>query len=382
MLPSTSKVRTIEYSTIQRIYRLFIPPKPVVIRAGHYLKSKPLGTLSAKQEQSENVVANFKAHGASQTKSTFTKHFSTKPNSALERRVMFAGGAVFITSVVYWALSRDEVVLTHRHRTMAFSWEFERDKFGRSAFVDKDDSKYGDLIEPEDDVRSLAVHEIAKRIITVAEEDFPEIRGKIGWKVYVRKNRVVNAFYMPGGTLTVFTGLIDTFAKAAVEKQLDNCIDALAAVIAHECSHGLGRHGMEKLSWLPIQLPFLVFTPDVDLLWESFSVFFKLPHSRVCETEADIIGVNLMARAGFDPHEAEKMFRVLDNGGKLFEWRSTHPVGETRAEEIRELLPEVLPLYEANKHRFPTYQWPDLEANWVTTEKKRQALSEMEQKLK
>ena len=125
----------------------------------------------------------------------------------------------------------------------------------------------------------------------------------------------------------------------------------------------MARHGMEKLSWLPIQLPFLILTPDTDFLWESFNLVFKLPHSRRLEGEADLIGVHLMAAAGFDPREAPRMFRLLNKNSKIFEWTSTHPVGESRAEEVNQILSVELRTYEEHRNRFGNeeFYWPDLE---------------------
>jgi len=79
-----------------------------------------------------------------------------------------------------------------------------------------------------------------------------------------------------------------------------------------------------------------------------------------------------MARAGFDPLEAPRMFRVLNSDGKLFEWISTHPVGETRAREVEEVLPSDLELYEKNKTRFSSsgFVWPDLMKHAATLEQK------------
>ena len=212
--------------------------------------------------------------------------------------------------------------------------------------------KYGKRLN-DDDIRVQVVNEISRRLISVVQEDIPEIKDKIEWQVIVRENPAINAFYQPGGRLTVFTGLIDLMCWAELKGKLNNANDAMAAVIAHEISHGICRHGLEKLSWLPIQIPFLLFTPDYDLLYEMFDLIFRLPHSRLVETEADILGVELLARTGcFDPNEAPKMFLVLNQKGKFMEWKSTHPVGRTRAEELSHHLKKDLELYEANRRRF------------------------------
>ena len=118
---------------------------------------------------------------------------------------------------------------------------------------------------------------------------------------------------------------------------------------------------MEKLSWLPIQIPFLVLTPDLDVMYETFNFGLKLPHSRKLENEADIIGVHLMAAAGFDPREAPRMFRVLNKSPKFLEWTSTHPVGETRAGEAETILAKEMETFEKNREKMHDgYLWPNL----------------------
>jgi predicted Zn-dependent protease len=121
---------------------------------------------------------------------------------------------------------------------------------------------------------------------------------------------------------------------------------------------------MEKISWLPIQLPFLMLTPDVDMLWESFNLVFKLPHSRLLEKEADVIGLRLMARAGFNATHAPPFFRILNKSSKVVEWTSTHPVGETRATEVSALLAADPAAYNSVTAK-EEYEWPDLKANYI-----------------
>jgi len=78
----------------------------------------------------------------------------------------------------------------------------------------------------------------------------------------------------------------------------------------------------------------------------------ELPYSRQCEIEADLVGLELMARAGFDPSEVPKYFAMLDATPASLEWLSTHPAGETRAKTMEDRLPEAQALFEIYRYRF------------------------------
>lgn len=144
----------------------------------------------------------------------------------------------------------------------------------------------------------------------------------------------------------------------------------------------MARHGMEKLSWLPIQIPFLYLTPDLDILYESFNLIFKLPHSRLLESEADTIGLHLMAAAGFDASHTPEFFRILNSDPKYLEWTSTHPVGETRAAEVKSLLDSDPDAYLSKSVRvldnMDSYVWPDLKKYYLI-QQMRKAVQEAQQ---
>jgi len=226
-------------SLAQRVRLALFPVRPIEIRAAHIpqppsISNRRMPTLQV------GPGSILMARRASISKRGSTVHVSAEPRHLLEKAVIGFGAFVVASSVVYWAFSRDVVFLTNRERTMAFSWEFEREYFGSRVDKNNDqrDADLGPRVEPENDPRSAMVHEIARRIILVAEQDFPEVRNKLEWKVVVRKNPTINAFCEPGGSLTVFTGLIDCMVNAQIEGRVESARDAVAAVVAHEISHG------------------------------------------------------------------------------------------------------------------------------------------------
>ena len=168
------------------------------------------------------------------------------------------------------------------------------------------------------------------------------------WDVNVATNKEINAYCMPGGKIMVYTGLIDQLKLTDAE---------LATVIGHEMAHALREHSREAVSRAYTQqigLAGLALLTGMggsalDLANQVSQVTFSLPRSRVQESEADRIGLELMARAGYDPHAAlnlwQKMAQAEQGGTPAF--LSTHPASSTRLSDLQSLLPRVVPLYQA-----------------------------------
>ena len=169
------------------------------------------------------------------------------------------------------------------------------------------------------------------------------------WEVNVLTSPEVNAWCMPGGKIAVYTGLIE---------KLNITDDELAAVMGHEIAHALREHGRERASQqLATQAgasvvgAFLgIGQTGTDLAGVVGQVTYLLPYSRIHETEADRIGVELAARAGYDPRAAitlwQKMAK-LSSGGAPISLLSTHPSNEDRIKDLTEFSQKVMPLYEA-----------------------------------
>ena len=168
------------------------------------------------------------------------------------------------------------------------------------------------------------------------------------WDVNVVTEPDINAYCMPGGKIVVYTGLIE---------QLKLTDPELATVIGHEMAHALREHSREAVSRAYAQqigLESLALLTGMggstlELASAVTEVTFTLPRSRVQEAEADRIGLELMARAGYDPHAALDLWRKMSQTqtGGTPAFLSTHPTSSTRLSDLEALLPRVVPLYQA-----------------------------------
>jgi predicted Zn-dependent protease len=169
---------------------------------------------------------------------------------------------------------------------------------------------------------------------------------KWAWEIHVIQDAQLNAWAMPGGKMVVYSGLIE---------KLSLTDDELAAIMGHEIAHSLREHSRERVSQemasnLAVGIGAAVLgLGDVgqSLASAVSQVTFTLPHSREQETEADRLGVELAARAGYDPHAAvsvwQKMLQAAGSGGPQF--MSTHPAPQNRLADLRVYADRVMPLY-------------------------------------
>jgi len=166
------------------------------------------------------------------------------------------------------------------------------------------------------------------------------------WETNVQTKDDVNAFAMPGGKVMVYSGLVEKLQATDAE---------LAAVLGHEMAHALREHTRERVSRQYAEQLALAGVaaatgagPQVmQLATQVTDVALTLPHSREQESEADVVGLELMARAGYDPHAAVSLWQKMQKlGGGGPQFLSTHPSGENRIEELQANLPKVLPLYQ------------------------------------
>ena len=159
------------------------------------------------------------------------------------------------------------------------------------------------------------------------------------WEVTVFQNATPNAFALPGGNIGVHTGMLE----------IAETPDQLAAVIGHEIGHVLADHGNERLTQqLGVSVVFFLVNLFFDqpgsieqevllrTLGLGTQVGVLLPFSRAHEREADILGLELMSRAGFDPAESVRLWRNMaeKSQGQPMEFLSTHPSHESRIEKL------------------------------------------------
>lgn len=177
----------------------------------------------------------------------------------------------------------------------------------------------------------------------VARKVTAEIPGNQQWEVTVFDSKDINAFALPGGKIGVYTGLL----KAATNQ------DQLAAVIGHEVAHVLANHSAERMSdqmaaSFGAQVASIATGYDPQLFQMAGNVFFVLPFSRTHESEADLLGLDLMSKAGFDPRQSIPLWQNMARlgGDKPAEFMSTHPSDETRIRQLSERLNVSMPIYE------------------------------------
>ncbi len=196
------------------------------------------------------------------------------------------------------------------------------------------------------------VNSISKRLIAQVGVFRPDA-AKWNWEVNVEKNDQLNAYCMPGGKIMVFSGLVEKI------KATD---DELAAVIGHEIAHALREHGRERMSQAYVQQFGLqalaavvtkgaVGSAAVKGAGLGSQLFFALPNGREQERESDRIGLELAARAGFNPDAAVTLWQKMGAQSKSAppEFLSTHPANANRIADLKALSPKVKPLYEAAK---------------------------------
>ena len=197
---------------------------------------------------------------------------------------------------------------------------------------------------------------IARQLVPHALR-FNESAAKWQWEVNLISSRSVNAFCMPGGKIAFYTGIIDTL-------QLTD--DEIATVMGHEIGHALLEHGRARMSEQVMKNVGLSVAAAVlnlgqistELLAQAANLAVSLPYARRQESDSDLVGMELAARAGYDPRAAvsvwRKMSALAQSGAKNAggaarppQFLSTHPSHESRIREIEANLPRVLPLYRA-----------------------------------
>jgi predicted Zn-dependent protease len=182
------------------------------------------------------------------------------------------------------------------------------------------------------------------------------------WQVNLLQSNQVNAFCMPGGRIAFFTGIID---------KLKLTDDEIAAVMGHEIAHALREHGRDRqakatttgVASSVIGAALSAYTGyDVRGLANGFGQMVVLKFSRDEEREADLVGLDISARAGYDPRAGIALWKKMAalNQSAPIELLSTHPGGEHRIEQIQSHMNVLLPLYARSRNtsvdRLPPYR--------------------------
>jgi predicted Zn-dependent protease len=199
------------------------------------------------------------------------------------------------------------------------------------------------------------VEVITERLVAQAVKMRPD-SAKWQWSVQVIDDpKTVNAWCMAGGRMAVYTGLI---------MKVDPTDDELAQVMGHEIAHALANHTAERMSVALasnagiLAAGVLSDNPgqSMALAAAAAQVAVQLPNSRASESEADQIGIELAAKAGYDPRAAITLWQKMSKvgGGAPPQFLSTHPSDETRQERLGKLAPKMMPYYQAGGVR-PTH---------------------------
>ncbi|MCG2585495.1 M48 family metallopeptidase [Massilia sp. TS11] len=206
---------------------------------------------------------------------------------------------------------------------------------------------------PDSDPRVQRVRAVAQRLISYAPRWKPEAQ-RWQWQVNVLNSGTVNAFCMPGGRIAFFSGILD---------KLQMTDDEIAAVMGHEMAHALREHsryqqGKTAVTGMLAQgigsLLGYRYNIDPNLTQQGAQIATKglaLKYSRDDEREADLIGLDIAARAGYDPRAGIVLWQKMGALSKSAPpaLLSTHPLGPERIEKIQEHLPLLLPLYASAK---------------------------------
>ena len=200
-------------------------------------------------------------------------------------------------------------------------------------------------LAPASNPQLQRLRRIAQRVIPHAVAWNPRAKDW-QWEVNLIASNQINAFCMPGGKIAFYTGILD---------QLQLSDDEVAMIMGHEMAHALREHARERMGKSAATnigaglLSQLLGLGDLGQTVAGIGVqLINLRFGREDESEADLVGMELGARAGFDPRAGITLWQKMAsaNKGAPPQWLSTHPAGATRIADMQRILPQVMPLYE------------------------------------
>ena len=171
------------------------------------------------------------------------------------------------------------------------------------------------------------------------------------WEVILIEDKQLNAFCMPGGKIAFFSGIVE---------ELKLTDDEIAMIMGHEMAHALREHARARIALAQLtDLGAELLSATLGLGKSEKRIIgfgrqlLSLRFSRKDENDADVVGLDLAARSGFDPSAGITLWKKMmkANRGGPPEWLSTHPSGDNRIEEMKKTLPKVTPLYEKTTNR-------------------------------
>ena len=218
----------------------------------------------------------------------------------------------------------------------------------------KQQAQRQNALAPDNHEQVIRLRKIANKLIPFALK-WNERAAKWQWEVNLLASNQINAFCMPGGKIAFYVGIL---------KNLKLTDDEVALVMGHEIAHALREHGRERmaksgatsvaarLAGLGLAKVFNVDPNITSQVADGAAKLAILKFSREDETEADVVGLDIAARAGYDPRAGVTLWQKMGaaNKGAPPPWLSTHPAGTDRIAEIKKHLPDVMPLYAKAKN--------------------------------
>ena len=263
------------------------------------------------------------------------------------RKPLFSAALVLLVAACATSpTGRKQLMLVSEETAISSSRQAYAQEMGRY-------QKEGKLVTDPRTLKRVSV--ITERLVAQAVKMRPD-SAKWQWSVQVIDDpKTVNAWCMAGGRMALYTGLI---------MKVDPTDDELAQVMGHEIAHALANHTAERMSTAMaanagiLAAGILSDNPGqaMAMTAAAATVAIKLPNSRTAENEADQIGIELAARAGYDPRAAVTLWQKMGKvgGSSPPEFLSTHPSDATRQQRLSALAPKMMPYYQAGGAR-PTY---------------------------
>ncbi|NND89901.1 MAG: M48 family metallopeptidase [Granulosicoccus sp.] len=271
----------------------------------------------------------------------------------LHRRIATIASSLLLTACVSVQTTQPGAIGVDRKQSMSPLVSEEQLEQGAAtayAQVLGEASKAGKL--NTDAAMTRRVRAVADRLIPTVTVFRPDARNW-DWKVNVINSEELNAWAMPGGKIAFYSGIIEKLQLTDAE---------IAAIMGHEIAHALREHSRERVSEetnkslvIGILGTATGASQSTQALADlAYQASVGLPNSRLHETESDRIGVELMARAGYDPRAAIRVWQKMagaSGGSGGFEFMSTHPSHETRIKDLTDYAARVMPLYEKARQR-------------------------------
>jgi predicted Zn-dependent protease len=267
---------------------------------------------------------------------------------------MLLGTAVFSASLGH---AEEQKLGVDVGKTSAFTKLAPADEVEKMALTQYqqqlDEARKKNALASDDDPQLRRLRAIADQIIPHALSWNPRAKNW-KWEINLINSKQVNAYCMPGGKIAFYTGILE---------QLKLTDDEVAMVMGHEIAHALREHARERMGKSQVTTGLARvggvvasalwgIDPNVtDSVARGGANLLTMSFSRGDESEADLVGMELAARAGYNPSAGVTLWRKMSAASKGAppQWLSTHPSGKTRIKEIEKNLPRVEPLYEQAK---------------------------------